>query len=130
MADGTISDLQLERLEGLGAWLAVNGEAIFGTRPWHTAEGETREKIGVRFTQKPDALYAILLDMLPGVSVTLSGLRAEPGMIVSLPGLDMSLTWQQASEGITVTFPTLPPSTPAMALKLTPQPSMASLGGA
>ena len=33
MADGTISALQVERLEGLGAWLAVNGEAIFGTRP-------------------------------------------------------------------------------------------------
>ncbi|HEY2672530.1 MAG TPA: alpha-L-fucosidase [Rugosimonospora sp.] len=33
-ADGTISDLQRRPLAELGAWLAVNGEAIFGTRPW------------------------------------------------------------------------------------------------
>ncbi|MBI3469838.1 MAG: alpha-L-fucosidase, partial [Candidatus Solibacter usitatus] len=32
--DGTISDLQLQRLRDLGAWLKMNGEAIFGTRPW------------------------------------------------------------------------------------------------
>ena len=38
-ADGTIPRLQLQRLEGLGAWLATNGEAIFGTRPWFTCGG-------------------------------------------------------------------------------------------
>jgi alpha-L-fucosidase len=129
MADGTISDLQLERLEGLGAWLAVNGEAIFGTRPWHTAEGETREKIGVRFIQKPDVLYAILLGTPPGISIMLSGLRATPGMTVSLLGFSAPLPWQQSGNGITISFPTPPPSAPAMALKLTPQPSMVSLGG-
>ena len=56
---------QVQRLEGLGAWLSTNGEAIFGTRPWDSAEGETREGIGVRFTRKPDALYAILLAAPP-----------------------------------------------------------------
>jgi alpha-L-fucosidase len=39
MADGTISELQMERLEGLGAWLRTNGEAIFNTRPWLITEG-------------------------------------------------------------------------------------------
>lgn len=33
MADGTIPALQRERLEGLGTWLRVNSEAIYGTRP-------------------------------------------------------------------------------------------------
>lgn len=33
-ADGTIPLLQVERLKDLGAWLAVNGEAIYGTRPY------------------------------------------------------------------------------------------------
>lgn len=42
-ADGSISAEQQVPLLGLGAWLDINGEAIFGTRPWQTAEGLTAE---------------------------------------------------------------------------------------
>lgn len=36
MADGTIPFIQQERLRALGKWLEVNGEAIYGTRPYST----------------------------------------------------------------------------------------------
>jgi alpha-L-fucosidase len=124
MADGTISDLQRERLEGLGAWLAINSEAIFGTRPWQRAEGETREGISVRFTQKGDALYAILLGAPSGAAVTLHGLRAEPGMTATLLGAAAPLAWQQDSDGITLSLPHPPAATAALALQLAPPPSL------
>lgn len=33
-ADGSIPELQLAAMRELGAWLKVNGEAVYGTRPW------------------------------------------------------------------------------------------------
>lgn len=34
MADGTIAPVFEERLRGFGAWLGINGEAIYASRPW------------------------------------------------------------------------------------------------
>ena len=60
-ADGSIPQIQAERLRALGAWLERNGEAVFGTRPWARATGETDDGIPVRFTAKRDAVYAVVL---------------------------------------------------------------------
>jgi alpha-L-fucosidase len=59
--DAGIPDPQRARLEALGAWLETNGDAIYATRPWDEAESETSDGLRVRFTRKPESVYAIVL---------------------------------------------------------------------
>jgi alpha-L-fucosidase len=92
-ADGTIPEEARELLLTVGAWLDVNGEAIYGTSPWIIAgEGPTNlgeaSEIGfneadtvytsedIRFTVKGDTIYATFLDW-PGENALIKTLRAQ-----------------------------------------------------
>ena len=90
-ADGSIPAIQAERLRSLGSWLARNGEAIYGTRPWKRPSAETSDGVPVRFTANGDALYAVLLGQPAPESF---GLRLDvPGRLdsVALLGSDGAL---------------------------------------
>ncbi|MFN2228956.1 MAG: alpha-L-fucosidase [Anaerolineae bacterium] len=121
-ADGTIPDLQHERLEGLGRWLDVNGEAIFRTRPWVTAEGRTAAGTEIRFTKGGDSLYAILMDTPAKRRIAIEGLHAMEGSTVALLGHQEPLPWEQHGEAMVVTLPPGLPAAPAHALAITPLP--------
>ena len=75
-SDGTIPEEVQQVLIEVGAWLKVNGEAIYGTRPWKVyGEGPTKVAAGsfhdtdtatytpedFRFTTKGNTLYALEL---------------------------------------------------------------------
>jgi alpha-L-fucosidase len=121
MADGTIPAIQAARLLGLGAWLAVNGDAIYATRPWERAEGMTTGGLGVRFTRKGDTMYAILLGAADG-AVTIRDLRAQEGTTIQLLGQDAPLSWAQDGDQVTVQMPESLTPAPAHTLKFTPAP--------
>jgi alpha-L-fucosidase len=124
MADGTIPELQRACLEGLGAWLDVNGEAIFGTRPWRTADGVTAGGVPVRYTRKGDTLYAILLDAPKVNPVILHSLRADRGTSIHLLGHEEPLSWRQEGDRLAVVLPQGVGEAPAYALRITPQPRL------
>ncbi len=66
--DGTIPDIQAEKLRGLGRWISVNGEAIYGTECSRRLS-VSGEQADIHFTRKGKDLYVILDSLQEGTSV-------------------------------------------------------------
>lgn len=67
-AEGIIPQPSVERLEAMGAWLAVNGEAIYGTR-----RGPLQGLDWCRTTQKPGVVYVHVFDWPADGRIVLPG---------------------------------------------------------
>ena len=118
--DGTLPEWQIAPLAGLGRWLEVHGEAIYGTRPWAVPSTTTSEGTEVRFTAAGDDLYATLLDSPGSRHVSLRGVAAGELRRVELLGRATALDWSVRDGSVSVTFPERLPVRPAHALRMTP----------
>ena len=121
-ADGSIPDEQVACILGIGKWLKANGDAIYGTKPWERAEGVTASGVGIRFTQKPDRLFTILMATPAEREVTIKDLRPAPGATVRLLDPPTELTWKQQGDDLVVTLPEPLPDSPAHVLVISPAP--------
>ncbi len=97
--DGTIPVIMQERLHQIGAWLKINGEAIYGTR-----ESDLKSDGDYRFTQKEDSLYVIFMGY-PNTKTKLSGVFFENVESIGLLGSDLDVTFNDSEEGIEIALP-------------------------
>ena len=122
--DGSISEIQLDRLHALGRWLRVNGEGIFGTEPWVHASAKTADGIDIRFTRKAGSVYVFLLGRPGGAEVVIPSLTAATGSTISLLGAQGVLQWSQSSGQLVIATGQLS-GEHAWGLKITPVPQIA-----
>jgi alpha-L-fucosidase len=103
-ADGRIPVIMQERLLEIGNWLKVNGEAIYGTRPWRrTTEGDN-----IRYTSKGSTVYAIALKW-PGRELVLEAPKPGKNTSVSLLGFDQPLASTVRDGKLTIQMPAAGP---------------------
>ncbi|MFA6110841.1 MAG: alpha-L-fucosidase, partial [Candidatus Latescibacterota bacterium] len=98
--EGTLTDEALSRLAEIGAWMAVNGEAIRRSRPVAPhREGE------VFYTRRGQQAYAIAFGDPQPAPICLRGLQPPDGAQVHLLGWGRPIPWDRRDEITWVTLP-------------------------
>jgi alpha-L-fucosidase len=137
-SDGTIPDEVQHVLLDVGSWLKVNGDAIYGTRPWTTyGEGPTKVAAGsfqdtktqeygpedFRFTTKGNNLYAIELAWPSGNeavihSVADKALKGRQIRSVALLGASAPLSYKLEADGLHIQLAAKPSQGYAYAFRI------------
>lgn len=124
-------------MRGIGKWLKLNGDAIYGSRPWLVyGEGPTETKVGhmadkdfdgfgdedIRFTTCNGQLYAIALGwpgsgVLPIQSLSLSCYNGDVKG-VELVGYKGKLKWEQTETALEIKLPRKKPCEHAFVFKI------------
>ncbi len=99
MPNGTWPQEVVDRLEFVGNWLRINGEAIYATRPWIT----DREGDHLRFTRSKDGKYVYAISLKwPGAALTIQSFRAAVSAQIFMLGRDQPLKWRHSSAGLAI----------------------------
>lgn len=104
-ADGTIPEIQKERLIGLGKWLEKNGEAIYETRPWSKWGEKIDEKTEIRYTKRDNNLYVIVLGRLQKDDLKVSNVQPSENTKVELLEINEPLKYSYNGKDLIISIP-------------------------
>ncbi|MGY2736765.1 alpha-L-fucosidase [Sphingomonas sp. UYP23] len=133
--DGSLPPESDGLLTDLAAWMAVNGEAIHGTRPWtvygegptEAVEGMFKEKADysprdVRFTTKGKTLYAITLGEPRGTTEIASLRSGSPQARGRVVGVDLlgagPVRFRQTATALSIDVPARLPTRHASVFRI------------
>ncbi|MCC6410599.1 MAG: alpha-L-fucosidase [Saprospiraceae bacterium] len=100
--DGTLAPDAYDRMKGIGDWIKVNGEAIYGTRT-HTSFNDGDN---VRYTRSKDnkTLYVFLFNF-PKEDVVLTKAMLSKNAKISMLGSGKNLKWKTTGQGVSISLP-------------------------
>ncbi|HWB54740.1 MAG TPA: alpha-L-fucosidase [Tepidisphaeraceae bacterium] len=122
--DGTIDDREMEFLAGLTRWMDINGEGIFGSRPWKIfGEGPSHKTGGmfsegkteytaedIRFTTRGNTLYVFTLGIPFGdikiKSLGTASSLTQPIRQITMLGSNTPIIWHQEPDQLLIPRPT------------------------
>jgi len=146
--DGTIDDKEVAILENIAAWMDINKESIFDTRPWKEyGEGPASEAANslnsevakpvnalefnegkvklsakdIRYNQKGNVLYATVLGVpTANVSLKFLGKKKDNATIKSIKvlGSKEKLLWKQYPDSLVIQKPKIVPNNIAVVFKI------------
>ena len=135
--DGTLPEKQAAYLRAFGEWIKINGEGIYGTRPWKTyGEGPTKivtKRTGenlkdysaadIRFTTRGDDLFVFVLAP-PTKDIVIKtlangGLYDDEIASVSMLGSNERLRWKRSPDGLAIQLPGKLPNQPVIGFRIT-----------
>ncbi len=85
-ASGAMPPESIERLEAMGDWLSVYGEAVYGVGP-----GPIQDQPAYRTTSNDLAVFVLLFDWPSGGKIQIPGVRANKARILGSSSTEVSL---------------------------------------
>jgi len=103
-AEGVIIPVFAERLQQMGDWLQINGDAIYSTVPWR-AQNDTAADVW--YTSNGDNVYAILLSWPSNNQVVLTEPVPSSSTTVTMLGYSGPVKWRPSGSSMTIMLPVL-----------------------
>jgi len=136
--DGTIDEKEIAVLEGIAAWMDINKESIFDTRPWKVfgerpaadaanpinAQGFNEGRIkftanDIRFNQNEKVLYVTVMGE-PTENISVKNLNNQVKIKkIKLLGSKEKVKWSQTNEKLEIEKPASVPNKIAVVYKIT-----------